>query len=159
MKAGSTANLEVYWTTQNYESLSTEQFSEILRVRESVFVIEQQCDYEDNDGLDPDCIQLIGRDSTGELIAYTRILPPGLKGETPSFGRVLVIAKWRGLGIGRELAHRAIKNCLMSFPGQDIIISAQTHLTDFYSNLGFQITSEPYEDVGISHTDMVLHWK
>lgn len=140
-----------------FTELSTHALYEILALRQTVFVVEQNCPYLDCDGLDLQSWHLMGRDETGRLVCYTRLLPEGLPyaGYT-SIGRVVSAPSVRGTGIGKVLMQESIKRCLQLFGPKPIKIGAQTYLLKFYEGLGFQSTGEAYLEDGIPHTKMIL---
>ena len=156
MKAHSAVQLTLDWATQTYDSLNSGELQEIFRVREEVFIVEQQCVYQDVDSLDEKCSHITARDNSGKLMAYARILPPGLKDQNASFGRVLVIKEQRNKGIGKKLVQLCIDECQRKYPDAEFRISAQAHLVDFYRDFGFEAVGTPYDDAGISHIDMIL---
>ncbi len=136
---------------------------EILRLRQTVFGIEQQCLYQDLDGLDPQAAHLTGWQETGSpdssvpgrLVAGLRILAPGVRYDEPSIGRVLVDQSMRGQGCGRALMREGIERCQEWWPALGIRISAQQYLIGFYESLGFTLCSPPYDEDGITHVQMV----
>jgi ElaA protein len=145
------------WSCERLQGLSALALYELLALRSQVFVLEQQCIYLDPDGLDPQCWHLQGRTDEGALQVYARLVPPLAKGPQqvlPMIGRVVTAPSARGGGQGRVLMQRAIDECMQLWPGQTIEINAQAHLQRFYASLGFVVTSEPYDEDGISHVDM-----
>ncbi len=145
-------NIEFTWL--RLESLSALELYEILKARESVFVVEQACAYLEADGKDPRAWHLQVR-ADGELAAYARVVEPGVSYAQPSIGRVMTVQKFRGLKLGRELMAEAIAFTESTYPGQGIRIGAQARLQAFYASLGFQTVSEPYDEDGIAHVEMV----
>lgn len=144
--------LQFNW--KRFDALSTLEMYEITMAREAVFVVEQNCAYQDADGVDPRCWHLrVMRD--GELAAYCRVVEPGLKFTEPSIGRVITLQKFRSLKIGYALVAEAIRFTEAQFPGQGIRIGAQAHLQKFYGSLGFEPVGEVYDEDGIAHIDMV----
>lgn len=146
---------QVNWQDLSFQQLSRDQLYAILNARVAVFVVEQDCPYQDVDGLDADGIHVIGTSDNGEVLAYARILPPGKRFAEPSIGRVLTAAAGRGRGLGRELMERSLSVAGEHFPGQAIRISAQQYLEDFYRSLGFETVRGPYSEDGIPHLEMV----
>jgi ElaA protein len=144
--------LEFKWS--RLESFTALELYEIIKARESVFVVEQQCPYQETDDLDPYAWHLSVL-VNGELAAYARVVDPGIKNSQPSIGRVMTLKKFRGLGIGRALMEEAIKFTELTFPENDIKISAQVYLKKFYESLGFRASGEPYDEDGILHIDMI----
>lgn len=146
------------WQWAAFADLSTEQLYEILRVRQEVFTVEQDCAYQDADGKDQRAWHLIAwseETAHPESLAYLRVVFPGVKYAEPSIGRVLTQESARGTGLGRELMSHAIAHTLREYPGTDIRISAQQHLKTFYGDFGFEQVSEPYDEDGIPHIEML----
>lgn len=146
----------ISWRWKQFDEISSPQLYEVLAVRQQVFVVEQQCPYQDADGLDKDAWHLLGYGAQGVLIAYARLTFPGKQFEEPSFGRVLTSQHVRKLGIGRQIVQHCIQKCHIEYPSLDIRISAQTHLREFYVSFGFQPVGAPYDEDGIEHIEMVL---
>ena len=142
--------METTWLLRTFDELTAAQLYAIVQLRERVFVVEQRCTYLDADGLDREAKHLWA-ERGGEIVAYLRILPAGVKYAEVAIGRVVTAHGARGGGLGRELVRRGIEAC-----GQGPIrISAQAHLEDWYANLGFQRASEIYDEDGIAHIDML----
>jgi len=145
------------WIYKSFEQLNTLELYSILLKRQEVFVIEQECIYPDIDELDRQAGHLFAWDQQQtEICAYLRILAPGINYEEPSMGRVLSSRAARGAGIGRQLISEAIRIIQKHYPKESIKISAQTYLTNFYEEFGFATVSEPYDEDGIEHIDMLL---
>lgn len=144
----------ISWRALPFDALTAGELYATLAARSEVFVVEQNCVYLDPDGHDENSVHLLGEDS-GELAAYLRILPPGEKFSEASLGRVLTREKWRGTGLGRQLVAEGVKRCEELFPGAAIRIGAQAHLARFYGAFGFEAISEPYDEDGIPHIDML----
>ncbi len=142
------------WTFKRFDELTSHEVYEILGLRAEIFVVEQACVYQDIDGRDPLVLHLMGREE-GKLVAYARVLPPGVTFEEPSIGRVVVAKSHRKTGSGRALMRRAIEESLRLFPGRTIEISAQLYLKKFYESLGFVGEGEPYLEDDILHLHMV----
>jgi ElaA protein len=145
----------IAWRLERFENLGAHDLHEIFRARLEVFVVEQNCAFQDLDGADPGGWHLIGR-MRGDLIAYCRLLPPGVKYAEPSIGRVLTTAAVRGTGAGRELMVEALGRAELLWPGQPIRIGAQHRLERFYRSLGFETCSALYIEDGIPHIEMLL---
>ena len=129
---------------------------EILAVRQSVFVLEQHCFYQDADEFDLLSWHLIGRDERGVIAAYARLCFPNTKYQEPAIGRVLVVKSARGKGLGKQLIQRCLRKCEAAYPSQGIRISAQQYLQPFYEDFGFQAVGSPYDDAGVAHIAMIL---
>ncbi len=145
----------VTWTIRAWSELDCEALYAILAARSAVFVVEQDCPYQDLDGLDRHGIHLLATASDGSALAYARLLPAGLRFKEPSIGRVLTTDLARGQGLGRRLMQRCLDEARQRYPGQSIRISAQQYLERFYQNLGFVTVSEPYDEDGIAHIEML----
>ncbi|KPQ37411.1 MAG: ElaA protein [Phormidesmis priestleyi Ana] len=148
---------QIRWTWRWFDELPATEVYEMLAVRQQVFVVEQDCLYLDADGRDSNAWHLFGYDPHQQLIAYARLLPPNTRYPEPSIGRVLVRKAARGHGLGRQLITLCLEKCGAEYPEQNVRISAQVYLTEFYKSFGFQPTGEPYDDGGIPHVGMVLY--
>jgi ElaA protein len=145
----------INWTYKHFNSLTTQELYTILSLRSEVFVVEQNCVYLDADSKDEDAWHLCGwQDDV--LVAYVRILAPGVSYEEASIGRVLTNPAFRKNGYGVELMRVAIEKTLKQYGVQKIKIGAQLYLLNFYSNLGFEQTSEVYMEDGIPHIEMLF---
>ena len=139
-----------------FPELSLEQLYAIMRLRQEVFVVEQNCPYLDADGLDQKSLHLM-RYQNKDLVAYTRLVPKGISYEKyASIGRVITTQAVRGKGFGKALMMASIQQLHLHFGVQPIKISAQSHLLRFYQECGFQSTGEEYLEDGIPHTAMLL---
>ncbi len=134
-------------------SLTTDELLEILSLRSEVFVVEQNCVYQDPDHWDRVAEHLCFYQHD-ELVAYARLLPPNTRFVEPSIGRVLTRLSSRGKGLGKMLMREAIERCRVLYDHQYIRISAQCYLQRFYEELGFSICSAAYEEDGIPHVEM-----
>lgn len=156
------------WFTKTFAALSTEELYGIVQLRQQVFVVEQNCVYLDADGYDREALHLFAVQKEAvqkkamqqeSVIAYCRLLPPGLKYQEASIGRVCTALPQRGSGLGRELMQRALTLVGESYASEstrvDIRISAQLYLQNFYSSLGFTAVSAPYDEDGIPHIEML----
>jgi ElaA protein len=147
-----------YWQWSRFSELRPDDLYAVVRLREAVFVVEQQCAYHDADGRDPQAWHLLGW-SDGEagkiLVAYARIFEPGLRYTEGSIGRVVTAPEVRGTGVGKALMAEALRRLEALAPGQTIKIAAQRRLEKFYLDLGFRTSSAPYEEDGIIHVDML----
>ena len=145
----------IHWRLARFDELSPQELHDIFQARVAVFVVEQQCPFQDVDGADPHCWHLAGRGADGAIVAYARLVPPGVKYEQPSIGRVLTAAAGRRTGAGRELMREAIARAEALWPGRDLRIGAQRYLERFYGGFGFVQSSEPYDEDGIIHIEML----
>lgn len=144
------------WRLKAFDELSRRELYALLEARVAVFVVEQECPYQEIDGLDGDALHLAAWTPDEAVAAYARILPAGTRFEEPSIGRVLTTASYRRVGLGQSLMRRAIEEVETRFPESGIRISAQCYLRRFYTGLGFSVASEPYDEDGIPHVDMRL---
>jgi ElaA protein len=146
------------WQWARLPALSAPALYAALAARQQVFAVEQQCAYLDADGLDHRAWHLLAWDRTAPatLLAYLRVVDPGAKFAEPSIGRVLTVAARRRSGLGRTLMRSGIAGCATLHPGLPIRISAQRQLQGFYASLGFAVVSEPYDEDGIPHVEMLL---
>lgn len=140
-----------------FKDLTPYELYEILALRIEVFVVEQNCPYQECDGKDLDSWHLMGRNEEGRLWAYTRLLPEGLSydGYT-SIGRVVSSPASRGTGAGRQQMIKSIEMTRHLFGPLPIKIGAQSYLLRFYESFGFRSTGEEYLEDGIPHTKMIL---
>ena len=146
----------IHFAVHSFAELDADLLYRIVRRREEVFVVEQECAYLDADGHDRDAWHVIGFDDGGDLVAYARILPPGAtQADHPSIGRVLTVPSVRGHGVGRALMEWTLAQVDRLFAGATVKISAQTHLEDFYVSLGFRTVGDGYLEDGIPHVAMV----
>ena len=125
-----------------------------LALRSRVFVLEQG-PYLDADGVDRMAWHLLGRDGSGVLQGYLRLVDPAVKYQEPSLGRVVVAPELRGTGLGRRLVAEGIDRCSAAWPGQAVRISAQAHLQTFYAEFGFAPVGEVYLEDNIQHLEML----
>ena len=143
-----------YWETCAFDELSTTELYELLRLRQEVFVVEQRSIYLDLDGKDLAAVHMRCRDGE-RLLAYQRLLPPGLSYPESAMGRIVVAPAARGGSLGRELVRRGIEHNLKCWPSHDIRINAQSYLEAFYRDLGFVTDSDEYDEDGIPHIQML----
>jgi ElaA protein len=146
--------MEITWKVKEYSALSLDELYQILKLRSEVFVVEQNCFYQDVDGKDQACYHVMGSVSDLGLVAYTRLVPPGLSYSNPSKGRVVVAAEVRKNGTGKELLIRSIDRIEEIYGKPAIEISAQLYLKRFYESFGFRQEGEPYLEAGIEHIHM-----
>lgn len=149
----------INWTWHKMAGMTTDALYEMFKVRQEVFVVEQNCAFLDLDGEDQEALHLLGRAETdqGQVIAaYLRVLPPGKRFDTPSIGRLLTVSAFRRQGLGRACLRQAIDLLQNKYPGVDISLSSQEYLVSFYERAGFEKISEVYDEDGIPHCDMVL---
>ncbi len=148
--------MKIKWEIKSFETLDTLEFHNILKTRINVFVVEQNCPYPELDDKDFYATHLMGKDECNEIIAYARLLPPGISYEESSIGRVLTIESVRGKGIGHLLIDQSIETTQKLFGSGPIKISAQEHLVQFYTQHGFNSYGESYFEDGIPHVSMLF---
>ncbi|HPG37903.1 MAG TPA: GNAT family N-acetyltransferase [bacterium] len=146
--------MSLKWTCSAFSQLTTGELYTILQARQAVFVVEQHCPFPEIDGLDPQCRHLQGRNND-TLVAYCRIVPPGVKFAVPSIGRVLTTAEGRGHGYGIALMEQAVRITAELYPGMDMLVAAQTYLEKFYNRFEFYRTGNNYLEDDIPHIDML----
>ena len=145
-----------HWSWLKFSEISADAMYDLLKLRQDVFALEQECLYPDIDGLDRKAWHVLGGDAQGNLCAYSRVVWPGFRFDEPSIGRVVTSQEYRLAGWGRELMQFSIAQTQQTFPGAAIRISAQAQLEKFYLSLGFSVVSAPYDEDGISHIEMLL---
>ena len=151
-------NTSASWQFSRFRDLSVDDLYAIVRIREAVFIVEQNCPYPDSDGRDPLAWHLLGwRDGSDgrELAAYARLFEPGIRYQQASIGRIVTSPQARGTGLGRQLMVEALQRMEQLAPNQPIKIAAQRRLENFYAAYGFKTISEPYVEDGIVHLDMM----
>ena len=142
---------------KKYEDLSNKQIHQIFQARSEVFVVEQECVYQDVDNKDRDAYHCFIMDENDYLIAYLRILNKGVSyKDAPSIGRVLVTSPYRKKEYGKAIMTEAIQYLFDVLKETKIIISAQQYLTAFYTSFGFKQVGDAYLEDNIPHIEMVL---
>lgn len=142
------------WILKAFNDLTVHELYQVIRLRNEVFVVEQNCVFQDADNVDQQCHHLMGRE--GDLLAaYVRIVPPGLCFPEPSIGRVVSSPEARGKGAGRALMEEAIRQTCKLYGAQPIQIGAQLYLEKFYQSLGFEQAGPGYLEDGIEHIHMI----
>ncbi len=147
--------MSIEFKIKPFEALSTVELYEIVKLRIEVFVVEQNCVYQDIDGKDQKAIHVLGY-YNGELAAYCRIFDAGYYFDEASIGRVIVSPKYRDMKFGHDLMKVAIEAVESSFNKKQITISAQMYLQKFYESHGFVKTSEMYLEDDIPHIQMKI---
>lgn len=139
---------------KSFPELSVDELYAILQLRAAVFVVEQNCVYQDLDGKDQQCFHLLIY-SGDDLVGYSRLVPSGLSYKEIAIGRVITAASVRGTGLGRELMELSIHYCEKHLGKGPIRLSAQVYAKGFYASLGFAEEGPEYLEDGIPHVEMV----
>jgi ElaA protein len=142
------------WTVKKFDELTPLELYTILRLRSEVFVVEQNCVFLDMDNKDQSCYHLMGWQQD-KLMAYTRLVPPGIAYTETSIGRVVTSPAGRGDGFGKLLMQKSIEQAEALFGKTPIRIGAQVYLTQFYNSFGFEQSSPIYDEDGIDHIQML----
>jgi ElaA protein len=156
--AAAAVSNDIVWQWSRFSELTPQDLYAVVRLREAVFIVEQQCAYPDADGRDPQAWHLLGwsdQQNRRDLVAYARIFEPGFRYTEGSIGRVVTAPGVRGTGVGRTLMAEALRRLENLAPGQTMKIAAQRRLEKFYVEFGFRTVSAPYEEDGIIHVDML----
>jgi ElaA protein len=142
------------WSFKSFQELSVQELYSLLQLRTEVFVVEQNCVFQDMDGADPQAKHSLGFQGK-QLVAYARCFNADAKFNEASIGRVITHASLRGTGAGHVLMQQAISAMALAWGQQPIRIGAQAHLEKFYAQHGFAIASAPYMEDGIPHIEML----
>ncbi len=145
---------DINFKVKHFYEIDLNELYAILQLRSEVFVVEQDCVYQDVDGKDEKALHIIGYKDE-KVIAYTRIFKAGDYFEYPSFGRVVVQENERKYGYGHDLVKVSIKAIKDHYDQSTIKISAQTYLKKFYNTHGFYQEGEEYLEDGIPHIAMI----
>lgn len=139
---------------RSFKELTPYELYDIIHLRNEVFVVEQNCVFQDADHKDQDCFHLMAF-IDNDLAGYTRLVPPGVSYKQMSIGRVVASQKFRRTGIGKELMQTSINKCYELFGAGSIKIGAQLYLKKFYESFGFMQEGEDYLEDGIPHIYMI----
>ena len=139
---------------KTFDELTIHELYQILRLRSEVFVVEQDCVYQDVDNKDQKALHVIGL-KEDEVVAYTRVFKPGDYFDNVSIGRVVVRQDQRKYGLGKKIMLATMAAIDQRFPNKPIEISAQSYLLKFYTDLGFSAFGEEYLEDGIPHRRML----
>jgi ElaA protein len=146
---------QITWSVLHFEDLSVKQLFDVLQLRNQIFIVEQNCPYLDVDEKDLNSFHVFGVNQQQKIIATSRVLPPGVSYSEASIGRVAVAIDSRGTGIGDELNRVSMEFIRNYFGDIPIRLSAQKHLTNYYNKHGFKVVSDPYDEDGIPHVEML----
>ncbi|MFB9293704.1 GNAT family N-acetyltransferase [Persicitalea jodogahamensis] len=148
--------MQINWTLKTFPELSLDELYTLLRLRNEVFIVEQNCPFPDLDGKDQLCHHLLGlSEDSSSLVAYTRVVPPGVIYDFASIGRVATALTVRRYGVGRELMRRSITAVEDLYGPVPIQIGAQRYLQKFYESFGFRQLGDMYLEDGIEHILML----
>jgi len=145
--------MKIEWVKKKWSDISLEELYSVLRLRSEVFVVEQDCVYQDIDNKDQIAIHLLGYINK-ELIAYSRLFNEGDYFKETSFGRAIIKKEKRGQGYGDELVKESLKTIKNYYGNKKVKISAQAHLKTFYSKHAFIAKGKEYLEDGIPHVSM-----
>lgn len=137
-----------------FSELTVNELYELLKLRAEVFVVEQNCVFQDMDDKDQNCYHLMLY-LDGQLVGYSRLVPAGISYKEMAIGRVITAASVRGKGLGKMLMELSIEYCRKLLSQGDIRIGAQTYALGFYASLGFVAEGETYDEDGIEHVEMM----
>lgn len=147
----------ITWEIKPYKDLSLDEFHDLVSLRIEVFVVEQNCPYQELDGKDKIAFHQIGKDENGKILATSRILGPGVSYKEVSIGRVVVSEGIRGRGVAHEMMVKSKEFIQNEFGQVPIRISAQVYLENYYSSHGFEFTGKKYLEDGIPHMEMLFN--
>lgn len=139
---------------KTFDQLSREELYQLLQLRSAVFVVEQDCAYQDVDGKDNEALHILGYEGD-DLVAYSRVFPPGVYDDTARIGRVVVHSSYRSKGLGVDIMKATMAAVKEYFNTHRMSLSAQTYLIKFYTELGFEVVGEEYLEDDIPHILMV----
>ena len=142
-------------SVKTFEAFSIDELYDVLQLRSEVFVVEQDCVYQDLDGKDRKALHVIGKDENRKIVAYTRLFDAGDYFENASIGRVVVAKDARAFGYGHDIMKASIAAISTNYQTETIKISAQTYLRKFYNSHGFIQIGEEYLEDGIPHIAMI----
>lgn len=143
------------WKLKKFDELTTEELYGILKLRVEIFVVEQDCAYQDLDDKDQ-CTYHLFLEDEDEIIAVLRILPENVAFEDMAIGRIVVRKSHRGQGIARAMMKMAMDFIVKDLGKRRIRLSGQAYLVDFYNGLGFKRVSDEYLEDGIPHFEFLF---
>ena len=146
--------MKLQFKIKRFNELSASELYQLLQLRSEVFVVEQNCVYQDIDGKDEKALHLLG-EIDNKVVVYSRIFKPKDYFENASIGRVAIAEKYRAQKWGHQLMQEAISGIENNFGIQSITISAQLYLKKFYESHGFVQIGETYLEDGIPHIEML----
>lgn len=147
--------MDLVWKIKTWNELSVEELYSSIHLRIKVFVVEQHCPYQDADGKDKKSLHLMGVDDNGAVLAYLRMVRPGVSYDEWSIGRVVTDPEIRQTGAGRQMMKMAMNHLKTNEGNPPIRISAQLYLRKFYAEFGFMEHGQPYPEDDIPHIEML----
>ncbi|MGP4071520.1 GNAT family N-acetyltransferase [Piscibacillus sp. B03] len=142
------------WENKTFYELTHDELYDILKLRVDVFVVEQNCPYPEIDGYDKESRHFFVKNDE-QIIAYCRIIPPNVKFEEASIGRVITHESTRRTGIGTKMLNEVLSYIANAYDRPNVKIEAQSHLQHFYGQCGFKTISEEFLEDGIPHVEML----
>jgi ElaA protein len=146
--------MQINYTVKAFKKLNTTELYQLLQLRSEVFVVEQNCVYQDLDNKDQNSYHLLCY-VDNQLAGYARLLPAGVSYYEAAIGRVVIASQYRGIKLGKQIMETAINFCGQLFLNSPIRISAQAYLLKFYNSLGFVEIGHIYHEDGIPHIEML----
>jgi len=146
---------KITWQTKHFKDLTVDEYFELLFLRTEIFVVEQDCPYQEVDEKDRVSYHLFGSAENGKVIAVSRVLPQGISYKEISIGRVALKKEYRRQGIADQMMLETFRFINQKFGKQPIRISAQQYLLKFYAKHGFNQVGEMYLEDNIPHVEMV----
>ena len=140
---------------KKFSELTLEELYYIISLRMKVFIVEQNCPYNECDGKDFNSIHIFAAENN-EIISYARILLPGISSKEAAVGRVVVSKEYRGKGLAKEIMNKAIDYIKSELNETSVRIEAQVYLEEFYAKLGFKTVSNTFKLDNIPHIEMLL---
>lgn len=142
------------WQFKHFNDLSLNEFHDIIALRISIFVVEQNCPYQELDGKDKNAYHLICKNQNKEVVGSLRVLSPGVSYDEVSLGRIVLNPKERGKQQGHQMMNKAMEFIKKEFGNVSIRLSGQKHLEEFYNTHNFKSISKEYLEDGIPHVLM-----
>jgi len=146
--------MNINWTVKSFKELTLDELHDLLALRVEVFVVEQNCPYQEIDGKDKVAFHVLGKTNKGDIVATARILSKGISYPEVAIGRVVTAKKIRELKKGNELMASCMSFIEKQFPNENVKLSAQSHLIHYYAKFGFVSTGKDYLEDNIPHTEM-----
>lgn len=146
----------MHYLVKTFAELTATEVFEIFRLRQEIFIVEQECAYPDMDDTDFICHHVMGKNSNDQVVAYSRLVPTSESQSHVSIGRIVVHESLRGQGVGKDLVRNSIVQIKILYPDHQIKISAQKHLIPFYQDVGFEPYGQVYLEDGIPHIGMLV---